>query len=316
MISFFIRFRAPKRPVRWVAAAAGLLVVAGGVRAQEDNYKPGSAKPAQKDKPSQKDTRQEEGKSLFGGDKAKSQAGGPGAWSIIIEAFRGDDQEAAARAGIDKVRMQGGLADAYLDHRGEATVIAFGRYPDPASKEARADLDRVRGVEIPMNGTPQKVFLSAFLAPPADIHGTRPEYDLRNAKKLNGDWVLYTLQVGVYSREDRKPASPADMAEFRKMAEQAVLKLRSEGEQAFYYHGPSRSVVTIGLWGTDDYDEAAPTGFKDKSPALHAMRQRFPNNLQNGMGIKERQRLTDPKTGAQVVKEQLQSSGMVVVPKE
>ena len=51
-------------------------------------------------------------------------------------------------------------------------------------------------------------------------------------------------------------------------------------------------------------------------PALGALRKRFPNNLQNGMGIKQRLKLTDPKTGAQVVKEQLQSSMLVAVPKE
>ncbi len=294
-------------------ALVASLLIGLPARGQDESYHPGSPKPAQKDK---KTPAKDEGKALFGGGGKDKAPQGAGMWSIVIEAFRGDTQDADAATGLDKVRTTAGLSQAYLDRRGEATVIAYGRYADPTSKEARGDLDRVRGVQIELNGAPTKPFLSAFLAPPADIHGARAEYDRRNAKKINGDWAIYTLQVGVYSREDRKPASPADLAEFRKLAEEAVTKLRSEGEQAFYYHGPSRSMVTIGLWGTADYDESAPTGFKDKNPALHALRVRFPNNLQNGMGIKQRLKLTDPKTGAQVIKEQLQPSSMVVVPKE
>jgi hypothetical protein len=295
------------------AALAMIVVLAAPARAQDDSYRPGGTSPASKGKaPALKD----EGKAVFGGSDKTKSTGETGTWSIIIEAFRGETQEADAAAGLDKVHTLAGLPGAYLDHRGEAVAIAYGHYADPGSKEARSDLDKVRGTQVVLDGKTGKPFSSAFLAPPADIHGSRPEYDLRSARKLNGDWALYTLQVGVYSREDRKPATPAEMAEFRKMAEAAVVKLRSEGEQAFYYHGPSRSMVTIGLWGTDDYEEAAPMGFKDRNPALHALRQRFPNNLQNGLGIKQRLRLTDPKTGAQVIKEQLQPSTLVAVPKE
>ncbi len=297
----------------WVVAAAAVMAGGGAARAQDESYHPGSGKGKQKDKPGEKKTLHEEGKELFGGGKEKPGSASEGMWAIVINAFRGDDQGAAAKAGLETVRSQTRLADAYIEKRGDATVILYGRYADPASKEAKADLDKVHGVEVLIGGEMKKVFLSAFLAPPAELHGSKPEYDLRNAKKLNGDWALYTLQVGVYSREDKKPPSPADLAEFRKMAEAAVAKLRSEGEQAFYYHGPSRSMVTIGLWGVDDWDEALRV---DKNPALHTLRQRFPNNLQNGMGIKERKRMTDPTTGKQVVKEWLQPSSLVAVPKD
>jgi hypothetical protein len=161
-----------------------------------------------------------------------------------------------------------------------------------------------------MDGQTVKPFSGAFLAPPTEIHGTMPEFDLSNAKKLNGDWVLYTLQVGVYSREDQKAATPAEMAEFRKTAEEAVVQLRREGEQAFYSHGPNRSMVTIGLFGTEDFDATS----KFESPALRALRKRFPYNLQNGMGIKQRFTVTDPKTGQQMKKERIQPSGLVQVP--
>ena len=304
-----------------IALVLGLVFPGAGL-AQDEAYKPGkkTATPASKapsKAPSSKSpakpspTLKDEGNSLFGGGGGdKSGNSGAAVWTIVIEAFRSESQAADAAAGLDRVRTEGGLSEAYSEKRGDAVVIAFGRYTDPTSKQAKADLARVRGTQVVMDGQTIKPFSGAFLAPPTEIHGTMPEFDLSNAKKLNGDWVLYTLQVGVYSREDQKPATPAEMAEFRKTAEEAVVQLRREGEQAFYSHGPNRSMVTIGLFGEEDFDATS----KFESPALRALRKRFPYNLQNGMGIKQRFTVTDPKTGQQMKKERIQPSGLVQVP--
>lgn len=297
-----------------LAAAAALL--ASPALGQDNTYKPGKSKeraPARKD--SKEKTLREEGEALFGPGQGKPAGGDKAAashWSIVIEAFREEDQAAQAQAGLTKVRDVAGLSGAYLDQRGSATVIAYGRYPDPRSAEAVADLKKVQNLEVVVNGAKQKPFAAAFLAPPETIPGSIPEYDLANAKKVHGDWVLYTLQVGVYSNEDpRKKVSAADIAEFRRTAEQAVVQLRREGEQAFYYHGPNRSMVTIGLFGIEDFDPQQP---KVMSPTLSALRKRFPHNLQNGMGIRMRVTVTDPATGRKIRQEKLQPSGLMNVP--
>jgi len=53
-----------------------------------------------------------------------------------------------------------------------------------------------------------------------------------------------------------------------------------------------------------------------ESPTLHQLRQRYPYNLLNGMGIKQKLKITDPKTGAQIRKEKLEVSVLVNVPKD
>ncbi len=257
-----------------------------------------------------KDKLKKEGEKLFAPEKEGKADQGGGHWSVVIEGFRGDDQESAARLALDKVRTQGGLAEAYSEKRGSATVVAVGKFADGNSKQAREALARVRGVELTIAGGKTRPFADAFLAPPSDIPGNMPEYDLRQAKKRNGDWVLYTLQIGVYTRRDQDP-NPEEMAEFRKMAELAVTKLRREGEQAFYYHGPKGSQVTVGLFGQDDFDPQAPGA---QSPVLVALRKRYPHNMFNGQGMKETVKVTNQK-GEQVKTTRLQPSALVEVPK-
>ena len=252
----------------------------------------------------------EEGKSIFTGPGESKSDKAAGSWCIVIEAFQGSRADADAAAGLAKVRAETAFSDAYLEKRGTNTIIAYGHYADPSSAEAKSDLARIRATQVSVDGTAQKPFASAFLAAPTEINGTLPEFDLNNAKKLSGDWALYTLQIGVYSREDAKPVTAEQLAEFRRTAEQAVIQLRREGEQAFYYHGPNRSMVTIGLFGDEDFDATSKT----EGPMITQLRKRFPYNLQNGMGVKHKRIVTDPKTGKQVRQEQLDKSGLVLVP--
>lgn len=270
---------------------------------------------AQPKKDPKKDSLRKEGEQIFNPSKVHPGAKTPDAavWSVVIESFRGDDQEEASRAGLQKVKNETGLTDAYLEKRGPATVIAYGRYSDGSSKEAKAGLDRVRNAEavVGNTGIKTKPFTSAFLAPPATIPGTMPEYDLRQARKVNGDWVIYTLQIGAYTRLD-KPPTPEELAEFRKAAEQAVSTLRHEGEQAYYYHGPTGSNVTVGLFGKEDFDPQAP-GME--SPTLKMLRKRYPNNLYNGAGMHEKIKVMT-KNGKQAQADRMQPSALVVVPKD
>ncbi|MFN0131742.1 MAG: hypothetical protein ACKVW3_04295 [Phycisphaerales bacterium] len=258
----------------------------------------------------------EEGKKLFGGSgesttsdpkKAKDRK-----WSIVLFAYRGEDQTQAATAGLERARADGKLPGAYMEKRGPATVIAYGSYQDNTTSEAKADLARIRATTILMDGVKRTPFAQAFLAPPEDIRGTLPEFDLRSVRKQQGEWALYTLQVGVYARSDTKAPSPSEQAQFRKSAEEAAVKLRREGEQAFYFHGPARSMVTVGLFGSEDFDpQVGPTS---DSPGLKALRLRFPHNLLNGMGIREKKTVKGP-TGKSVVSSNLQPSSLVAVPK-
>jgi hypothetical protein len=300
---------------------AGLFLAPPLAAQPGETYRPGKkpeTPPAGKEQPRStppaktppgKDMR-DEGRDLFKPPAKGTQGESASSWSIVLIAFRGDAQEAEARRGLAVVQNDWGLPDAYLDRRGQTTVIAFGRYTDPQTRDAQADLQRVRAVEAVIEGERQQPFEFAFLAPPANIPGSQPDFDLRNAQKIHGKWAVYTLQVGLYRRDDGKQATAAESAEFRRMAEEAVLRLRREGEQAFYFHGPTGSTVTVGLFGVEDFD--AQLGLE--SPRLRTLRQRYPHNLLNGAGIKRRMTVTD-KQGRQVKAERLDPSMLVAVPK-
>lgn len=227
-------------------------------------------------------------------------------WSIVIIAFTGESQDERARQGLHKIVTQAGLTAARVETRDKATVIAYGSYAGPDDPEAGADLDRIRTMRI-NGGTP---FATAILSPPAPEHlaGSLPELDLRNAKALFGkDKALYTLQVGIYGRGDRSPASREEIAEYRALAEQAAVMLRRDGELAFYYHAPERSMVTVGVFNQDDHDplRTPPTD----SFELIETKQRHPLNLLNGRGIREHYRQKDGSPATR-----MQPSVLVAVP--
>jgi len=302
MITFRFKRSFRCRTGLFVATAMISAVLSGG----------GAVHAQTQSKQKSKESIKKEGEQLFkpatkaSGKSSKSSA----VWSILIVGFRGDDQEVEASKALEKVRTQAGLTEAYMEKRGIATVVAYGSFVDGESKETRAALAKVRNTEVTIGGIKTKPFADAFLAPPAEIPGSLPEFDLRQAKTRNGPWALYTLQVGVYTRRDKAPTAK-DLAEFRKTAEMAVTKLRREGEQAFYYHGPTGSTVSIGLFGEEDFKPDEP-GIE--SPTLAALRKRHPHNLYNGQGMRETITIND-QNGKQVKTTRMQSSGLVVVPK-
>jgi hypothetical protein len=68
----------------------------------------------------------------------------------------------------------------------------------------------------------------------------------------------------------RRESLPDQVAEIRKAAEGAVKALREQGDQAFYFHGPERSMVTVGLFPTAE------------DAAIRAIQKRFPSHMING----------------------------------
>ncbi len=229
-------------------------------------------------------------------------------WSIVLVAFAGDTQAENAELGLAKVVTEAGLTGAFVEKRDRATVIAYGRYEGPNDPTAIADLERLRTMRV--GG--QRPFESALLAPPDPSHlkGSLPELDLRNAKELFGkDRALYTLQVAIYGRGDRSRSSPDEVAEFRKAAEQAAVLLRRDGDLAFYYHAAERSMVTVGVFGQDEYDPLHRQGIEGYE--LMQARERHPLNLLNGKGIRERIPGTKDDKRSSF---RLQSSMLVAVP--
>ncbi|HMN39830.1 MAG TPA: hypothetical protein PKE29_03230 [Phycisphaerales bacterium] len=292
-----------------VAALALTIVGAPLAMAQADDHSPWKkAKPATTTKPADtkatdRDKLKAEGEKLFGpsgagGDKAESGAKG---WAVCLGAFKGEDYQQRAATRLAWIRTQGGVPEAYAAKRNDSVIIAVGDFSGPEDDKAKSELARIQAMEV--GG--ERPYGAAMLSPPLEwkMAGSMPKFNLAKAKEQFGDGALYTLQVGAYGRRDLRSPTEEDLKEVRSAAEEAAAKLRSEGELAFYYHGPTMSMVTVGVFDEKDFDPQIPSYV---SPRLREAMKRNPLNLYNGAGVKVK-----PKGG----KEQLQSSGLVEIPK-
>lgn len=261
---------------------------------------PGCGWGQSKDEP--KETATLDGAGVFDDDGLAP--GNEDAWSIILATLPQDREELVSPI-LQRVRSTPGLESAYATSRAGHFVIAYGAYDGPSDTQALRDLDRIK--ETRVDGS--RPYLGAYIAPPsgASLSGNNDEYDLRTVKSRVGDWAVYTLQVGVYGTDDGSVPGDPQLREFRRAAEAAVRELRAEGDQAFYYHAPYRSMVTVGVFGESDFD--ASTTPPIESQRLREVRKAFPQNLLNGKGIRET--ITN-SAGQRVTR--LQPSNLVAIP--
>ena len=209
---------------------------------------------------------------VFDSPGGRGAAATQSGWTIVLATFNGPTARRDAESALPAIQAGSGFGGLFVEHRKRGSFIASGRYSSESDRAAVADLRRFRAYE--RNGI--RPFGRAFLAPPVGgAIGNRPELNLARAKEIFGREALYTLQVAVYESDDRRESMRA--------AEEAAYIYRQDGELAFYYHGPTRSMVTIGVFGEDDID--VESGLE--SPDLTALRARHPLNLFNGMGIRE-----------------------------
>lgn len=217
-------------------------------------------------------------------------------WTIVLATIKGDFRERDARAALARIAASNIVPSPTLRREGEVIFVVSGRYQGPTDTNAIAELQRLRSHR---EGN-QQPFASALLAPPARRTelGANPDFNLLAVRQNAPADMRYTLQVGAYAPGDQLNPTSDQLAESRSAAERAAAQLRAEGEQAFYYHGPTMSVVTVGLFTDRD--------LTDGSPALVALRRKFPHNLFNGQGIAQRRPGQTTPT--------LQPSSLVLIP--
>lgn len=253
----------------------------GGRAPQSKEKAPAKAAPKQTGKSG---SLAEEGRALFPGAGGATGAGvrpADPSWRILIVAAQGPDAKSTAEMALWKVQNVGSLPEAYLiQDDQEAWRVCYGRYTSGTDPVAQADLRRIRETRIGA----EKPFENAVLMPPAD--GEMPitsPFDLRSvAHSLPAEHARYTLAIAFYTRADLGQPSKEELAECRKLAEEAATKLRREGDQAYFYHGPNGSQVTVGVFGVQDHDPVNSPGME--SAGLRAVRAKHPNYLLNGMG--------------------------------
>mgnify|MGYP001814943212 CR=1 FL=1 len=167
---------------------------------------------------------------------------------------------------MQTARQDAGLANLWYATVGTKTTVYMGRFKDEDSKEAKTALRKARDAEVDGNA----IFAKAKIV---KLDAARGEVlDPRDLRSLKGKG-LFTLQIGYY---DAKYGP-----DFRRAAETAVDVLRDQDEEAFYYHGPHRSMVLVNAW---THAEAFTlVGQVDRySNTVRLAQEKYPYNVPNG----------------------------------
>ncbi len=230
-------------------------------------------------------------------DLAASQDGLP--WTIVLATFGSDNHQQLAERFRTNLIQVSGMAGFLITSRSDRSIIHFGHYATPNDPRAQADLERIH--DITVDG--RQPFARAFpsIVKPSD-QGRYPQFNLVQLwKQYPHASVIYSLQIGFYSFDNAKSKNEA-----RQAAEKAVTQLRAAGEQAFYYHSRTMSIITIGIFFQDSVDSV--TGY---SPEVLQLQKKYPYNLADGKQLIEIERLPGGKT-----RRNIQTSFLINVPKQ
>lgn len=217
-----------------------------------------------------------EGRQVFSeGDSGASGSAQDGSdaeregWGIALEFFSGAGHVDRARQRRDQIARMLGRQDVFVRLLPRGSVVVLGSYSGPKDPRAQRDLDWIQQLTVAGQHPYARSYLAPPPPPPPDM-GNVPELNLLSAKRVAGNRALYTLQVAVFESAQREKAKRA--------AERFAVQLRQRGDMAFYYHGATKSMVTIGIFGAEAYD----TQTHRVSLEVQALQRRYPYNLMNG----------------------------------
>lgn len=188
-------------------------------------------------------------------------------YTVELATFTGDDAFSKVYRVITAARQHSQLADLWYASAGRQTKVYAGRFRERDGSEARATLREARDIRIDgrrLFDDPEVVAITSARTEVIDKH------DLRSLSNRG----LYTLQIGYYDS--------AFGSDYRKAAEDRVEALREQDEEAYYYHGPNRSMILINTW---TYGEAfmQVIGRPDRySNVVRSVQEQYPHNIPNG----------------------------------
>lgn len=189
-------------------------------------------------------------------------------YTVLLERFEGPTRLDDARQTVQAISEQSNVRDLWLDERRGIVSLYAGRFDQAGRPVAKETLRQVRAIEIDGD----KRFSDATIEPIGTFNQIYA--DPYNLKSHMGK---LTLQIGFYD----KNFGPG----FRQAAEKAVIALRKDGEEAYYYHGPHRSLITVGLFTRADFEQVGNT--ERYGPAIRALRKKYPHNLANGLTLEQ-----------------------------
>ena len=198
-------------------------------------------------------------------------------WAIATDQYAGVSHRRVAEQRVQQLRRATDMQQFWVQDEGSRSTVYYGRFDsaqDPKGREAMEKLRRVNGRGDVRFGT---LSFTPLIEAGGALDSALAKYDLRRASSRG----VYTLQIGYYESDDGSR---------KKSAEKAVAALRKDDVRAYFFHGPNRSMVTVGVFGDDAIVTNRGDGRQIRtsySVAVRALQERFPHNLANGATIEE-----------------------------
>jgi len=203
-------------------------------------------------------------------------------YRILLHTWNGPDHAKKAAAAKDAAERDG-WTDLAMVGKQNATELYMGRYT--SSETAEADLNRA----LTYTRRDAQIFPRArtILLPGKDIGP--PEWNLLNVHPR----YVYTVVIMSYHDDEKD-----NYFGRRQRAVDACRKLRNEGEQAYFHHGPKHSVVCVGLFKVNSVrvrrvDAPGPGGTRSgkveqriPTPEVRAVLERYPKIYDNDTHVK------------------------------
>ncbi len=177
---------------------------------------------------------------------------------VLVE-YEGPEADASAERLARELRTQN-INDVFVIEGAERSSVCVGRYDDWRDPKAKAMAPRLRAARDLKGRYP---FAGVMLMPvPEPAPETRWE--------LTESPGYFSLYVAGYEAPGRKTRAQAE-----------AVRLRGRGHPAYVYHGPRLSMVTLGSYGPEIFDEPAKVGKPDvmpqvTDPEVLALQRQFP----------------------------------------
>lgn len=189
-------------------------------------------------------------------------------YAVELATFEGPNRQRAVMDRVRELRRETGLTNLWVSDTGERAVLRAGRFRNPNDLDARFALRQAREVKIDGD----KPFADAKLMPIRTGYADPGvELDPADLRQFAGTPDYHTLEVAIFT--------PAH-GRYRAAAEKMANKLRDEGHDAYFYHGPNASSVTVGLFTRDDWDLVGTV--ETYGPRIKALQEAFPHLRVNG----------------------------------
>ena len=155
-----------------------------------------------------------------------------GRFTVVLKIFSTSDHWEQAKYFKGQTETFAGWKNLYIVTKENHSTLNWGKYK--TIKAAKAKLKTAKNFKSPAG---MKPYLAAIILPIETKDPGRAEWKLTSA---SGDYTVYVAEF--YDEPD------AGRYDRKVRAVNYCQKLRSRGKEAYYYHGPGKSKVTVGAF--------------------------------------------------------------------